>query len=444
VTAAADVEIMGFTIHNGSVGIYSEADNVTITVLNSNISGNAHGGVQINASNRIVANITGNIISDSGCDCGEVFTGGGIRMYVNASTGTINATIRDNNIEWNRCGGIRLGWWGASEAAYGGEMGTLRVCGTITAVINNNTISNNAKGSIRIKALDTIDATVTNNYIGSIEEKWAGGLVRIGWVSSDDDEYDSTKDYAYPTKSVTATVSGNTIECGNYSDDVNTGGMIRILANETINATVNDNYLHGGCYIGGVIRIGFVGWTFDGSPTKVVTATVINNTLDFADGETMGGIIRIVAQDTINAAVNENHLTARKWVGGRHDRGGDLGGVIHIGYFPERWDCIIPPVKNVTATVNGNYLDCGNASDEVMIGGFIRISASDIINATVNDNYLRGGYFIGGGIRIGHFNITPKTVTAWVNNNEMNFTDFEDLGGAIRLFARGQYRCHGE
>ena len=433
---AADVEIKGFTIHNGSAGIYVEADDATITVLNNNISGNANGGVQINASNRIEANITCNVISDNGCDCGDVFTGGGIRMYVNASTGTINATIRDNNIEWNRCGGIRLGWWGASKGTYGsGLLSYQRVCGTITASIDNNIISNNRDGSIRIKALDTIDATVTTNYIGCIEETQAGGLVRIGFVSDYDD--DPTEDYGYPTASVTATISGNTIECGNYSDEVNTGGMIRILANETINATVNDNYLHGGYNIGGVIRIGWVGWgLYDGSSTKDVAATVINNTLNFASNLTAGdfpntgGLIRIVAQDTIDAAVNENRIFGS----------GNTGGVIHIGYLGVSSD--FPPTNEVTAAVIGNYLDCGNASNKVNIGGFIRIVAQDTINATVNDNYIRGGYYIGGGIRIGHwgdqsYKYLPTTnVTARVINNTLNFTDYDDLGGSIWITAQ--------
>jgi hypothetical protein len=436
---AADVEIMGFTIQNGSAGIYVKADDASVTVVNNNISGNDYGGVQINASDRIVADITCNIISDNGCDCGDVFTGGGIRMYVNASTGTINATIRDNNIEYNRGGGIRLGWWGASQHpdygnASGPFAGLQRVCGTITALIDNNTISNNKDGSIRIKSLDTIDATVTNNYIGSIEETSAGGLVRIGWVSEPDGD-DPSKDYAYPTQSVTANISGNTIECGNYSDNVSTGGMIRILANDTINATVNDNYLHGGHDIGGVIRIGFFGWTFAGSPTKVVTATVINNTLNFTSNLTagdwpqIGGLIRIVAQDTINATVNENRIFGS----------GSTGGVIHIGYADEDgWE--FPPTKEVTAAVIGNYLDCGNASDGVDIGGFIRIVAQETIDAIVNDNYLRGGDDIGTGIRIGYwdydYGYLPATnVTAQVINNTLNFTDSHYLGGGIRITA---------
>ena len=75
-------------------------------------------------------------------------------MYVNASTGTINATIRDNNIEWNRCGGIRLGWWGASNGTYGsGNLSYQRVCGAITALIDNNIISNNKDGSISKKQI---------------------------------------------------------------------------------------------------------------------------------------------------------------------------------------------------------------------------------------------------------------------------------------------------
>jgi hypothetical protein len=434
---AADVEIKGFTIYNGSAGIYVEADDATITVFNNNISGNANGGVQINASNRIVANITCNVISANGCDCGWVLTGGGIRMYVNASDGTINATIRDNNIEWNRCGGIRLGWWGASQGMYGGgPLSYQRVCGDITAIIDNNIISNNRDGSIRIKALDTIDATVTSNYIVCIEETRAGGLVRIGFVSANDDD-DPSEDYAYPTTSVTATISGNTIECGNYSDNVNTGGMIRILANETINATVNDNYLHGGYNIGGVIRIGWGGWgLYEGSYTKDVAARVINNTLNFAsnltagDWPNTGGLIRIVAQNTIDAAVNENRIFGS----------GNTGGVIHIGY---KYAWAFPLTKEVTAAVIGNYLDCGNASDEVNIGGFIRIVANDTINATVNDNYLRGGYYIGGGIRIGHwgsrnnYEYLPTTnVTARVINNTLNFTDYDDLGGAIWITAQ--------
>ena len=436
---AADVEIMGFTIHNGAAGIYVEADEASVTVFNNNISANDYGGVQINATNGIVADITGNIISDNDCDCGDVLTGGGIRMYVNSSTGAIDATIKDNNIEYNLCGGIRIGWWSASQGSYGnasGPFASQQVCGDITAILDNNVISNNRDGSIRIKALDTIDATVTNNYIGCIEETSAGGLVRIGWVSYYDDN-DPAQDYAYPAATVTAVVSGNTIECGDYSDSVSTGGMIRLMANDTLNATVNDNIMHGGDNIGGVIRIGHGGSSFyDGPPTPDVTATVINNTLDFyadyddSEYPDIGGIIRIVAIDTLDATVNENFIVG----------GDNTGGVIRIGYGGWSYgdDYNRPATKYVTATVNGNYMNCGNASDNVNIGGFVRIVANETLNATVNDNYIRGGYYIGGVIRIGNFGYwyaPTKDVTATVNNNEIDLTDFDDLGGVIRIYA---------
>jgi len=186
---AADVEIMGFTIHNGSVGIYSEADNVTLTVVSTNISANDHGGMQINAANSIVANVTCNIIVDNNASCSNEKSremdrpmdkpvggiGGGIRMYVNASTGTIDATIQDNNIEYNRGGGIRIGRWNTDNDLPW-------VCGTITALIANNEISNNKDGSIRIKALDTINAIVTDNYIGSVEQKKQVGSSELAGV----------------------------------------------------------------------------------------------------------------------------------------------------------------------------------------------------------------------------------------------------------------------
>jgi hypothetical protein len=438
VVTQVNVEIKGFTIHNGSAGIYIESGVVTVTVSDNNISANAYGGVQVNATSSIVANIMCNIIADNGCDCGDVFTGGGIRLYVNESTGTIDATIQDNNIEYNRCGGIRIGWWGASLGYFGNASGPFaglqRVCGTIDATIDNNTISNNKDGSIRIKSRDTLDANVTNNYIGNINETRAGGLVRLGWVSGRAED-DPEEDYEYPTAFVTANVSNNIIECGNDSNNVSTGGIIRIVANDTIDATVHENEMHGGHAIGGVIRIG------RGCFTKNVTATVINNTLDFADllgsgddhshgGGGVGGFIRLDASDTIDAAINENNIT------GAQDCN---SGVIRIG--PHGDDDI--STENVTADVIGNVMNFGNSSG---IAGFIRIKANDTINATIEDNTIIGGTTgIGGVIRIGNRypfddiypnnSIGTKQVTAMVINNVMDCGSSSAIAGFIRIVA---------
>jgi hypothetical protein len=407
---AEDVEIKGFTIHNGSAGIYVEAEDASVTVVNNNITVNNYGGVQINATNSIVANITCNIISDNNVSCTTTGTGGGIggiRMSVNASNGTIDATIRDNNIEYNRGGGIRIGRWNQYDLP--------RVCGNITALIDNNEISNNKDGSIRIGgAQDTITATLTDNYIGSVEQKNAGGLVRIGRSEE--------CDLPLSPAVVNAVVSGNTIECGNASDEVQTGGIIRIGATDTLNATVNDNDMHGGYAIGGVIRIGHAG-----HPTNV-TARVINNTLDFADGDDIGGIIRIRATDTLDATVNGNNITAG--IIGDYNR--DIGGVIRIGQGDNP--------TNVKAAVIGNYIYCANVTDErTYIGGFVRIRAEETLNATVNNNTIIGGNNIGGFIRIGHGE-HPEDVTATVIGNYLEGLNVTvgkgtQVGGFVRIRA---------
>ena len=215
--------------------------------------------------------------------------------------------------------------------------------------------------------------------------------------------------------------------------------MIRIEATDTLNATVNDNEMHGGYAIGGVIRIGHAG-----RPRNVM-ATVINNTLDFADGDDIGGIIRIMASGTLDATVNENNITAGITGGvsdgydGEH-RGFGKGGGGDDGYRNIGGVIRIQGANDVTATVVGNYIYCANVTDEdTHIGGFVRIRASGTLNATVNENTIIGGNYIGGFIRIGH-GLHPKDVTATVIGNYMEGLNVTagtgtQVGGFVRIRA---------
>ncbi len=359
--AASNVTIEGFTISGGgsAIAAVDEGEKLTVVIKDNVIEENEEGGIQLAAQKGINATITGNKINEN--DCEDDDYGGAIRMWLDEGGELIKAVIKNNEIAGNDGGAIRLGWWNCEYTESGGD---------IEAVISGNEIWNNEGGAIRAKAVGAVEIEITDNDFRNIEERDAGGIIRLGFGSC----YDETI-----SEKLSALIADNTIDCGTADDGVYCGGIIRALA-KTTDISILNNKIKAGYYVGGVVRIGFADEYV--LVADDVTAEVSGNEIDLLARD-LGGAIRLYAVETIEAKVSDNSIR------GTDEDGGLLeGGAIRIGRSCSSQN----HTKKVTAEITGNVID-------PFRGGGVRVVAAEEIEAIISGNVITGCR--GGAIRVG-------------------------------------------
>ena len=393
----------GFTITGGTnSGIFIK--NSTPTIKRNDITGNTvnnsfGGGIGIDGASPIILNntITSNTSTDGtgppSQNLHEDGRGGGIGIYHNASS----PTIQNNIISLNTAkagGGIAI-----DANASGGTIGP----NTITS----NTAGIGGGGGIWLCGRATITgSTITNNTSGT------GGGVAI-----------SDSGTVYNACGQPATLTGNTISnnTATSTSGIGIGAGIYVGAAATIdiewNTIANNNaQSHGGGFYSDN-AIGYV----PGTPKKLSNNVISSNTAHFGGGINFGGIVDLQIQSNVitnNTAFGNNSLGA-----------GSGGGIyqISLGYTTISNNTIIgntaqnkPGASADWEYGYGGGITTTGALDGVWRGGGL------IKNNTIARNTAEGG---GAGIEVG----STALAVDIVNNTIVSNTASAKAGGGIRI-----------
>lgn len=295
--AANNCQILGNIVTENTVGIvgdlYGEAIAYSLLIEGNEITDNSEGGIACFVDKSLDIDIIENTIDSNGCSGYSDGPGGDIRLHGNDNTVSIITADIVGNImvepSTGYSGGhVRVGW--AQD-----EATTLRSYVTLT----NNDMDGGGSGPLKLNAVDYLEATATGNEF--LNNEWCCSKIGYSGPYTDD----------AIVKDLKATFIDNVFS---MSPDVEWNyGILKILAEESIEATIIDNeFLDSDA--GGALRIGKVCSQEDTVVTEDVIAEIGGNT--FTDNH--GGAIWTGALENLDVEIYDNVIdgTGCEWDGG--------------------------------------------------------------------------------------------------------------------------------
>ena len=297
-------------ISDNTVGIYGEGGTYYLYVYGNNISHNSEGGIGCYVDNYLEINITGNTISYNNCSGDDNGTGGGIRLHgTNKSVSVINATIIGNVMVQPDSGygsHVRVG-----DGGWGGGVNAKE---SYVTMIGNH-MDGGGSGTFKIGARDYVQVVAINNDFTN--NTWCTN--KVGY------EYNSAGDYDM-VKDMEVTFIGNHFSHKNY-DGYSSYGMLKILAENNITATIRNNTFENSPY-GGTLRIGWVCGGV-GETARNVTAIISGNTFR----NNSGGAILTKALNMLDVKIYGNYVNGTACGGSRHAVEVVSNGILHADIY---------------------------------------------------------------------------------------------------------------
>ncbi|MFH0815279.1 MAG: PKD domain-containing protein [Methanobacteriota archaeon] len=431
---------------NSEQGVYVNADSVDLDFSFLNVSENSYGIT-------VIANRT---IDMTVLDC-TIWRNDGSTDQDNASlyvwtppTGNISLTVESSVIAENNCGGV---WVGTSYT--NPDISSANV---LASFVGNRIFGN--QGGNRYNAMDDLDLTMRQNYLGGSDYYDEGGRYIIGFNTQGSGNA--------PCDNVTLNLIGNELNYGMPWNGWSITHAFRVIADNIVDVNISDNKVRGAYELYGLFIIGD---SYDQYYPQVINAQVWNNDVVLLDDTSNNAEIRHVfffnALRNIDIEFMNNYYftSIRGYFWTNWNKGGHLwiGGADFCNATIQGNTMILKPIDSSTdwsssayhgpmyvwanlelnVDVVDNFIDVHELADDsydapyfIMFGGDEGFWDELCQNVTLNfvDNTVRETIYGGGEAGIGMIRVlADDQLDCNFTGNDLTFNHVASYGSTAEL-----------